>query len=433
MIEVETMKDQKMMTDGEKGWLGPVALIWTAYAITCFVAIATIYSMGWHVTSTTGDPMAIAAVTVCGLLPQGLLAPFGGVVADRLNRKSILLVCYVAIAVAALATAGIILSGHLSLPVILAFVLVMGVRNGFRDPAFNALMPMLVPERHLIRINMLDNLLSAASMILAPALGILLYSTFGLSAPMLALAIGSVLSMLTLATVRVPTVRNEAEVRLRDEFAGGFKMIAEHRGMLVLILVFVVGLMAYGPFDDLMPLLVSSVFGGDGYAASICTGAFGAGLLAGSAGMMAIGEKVPLTRIIAGCAVALSILILVCGLMPGTMLPLLAVCTGLSGGCCAGFAGPATTLLQKNCDPEYLGRVMGVFNSAMALGMPIGTGVGGTIAALTGVQPFFMLDGAAMLVIGMFAVFSKSLCSLDGKATPTTGPETVAHQSGDIG
>ena len=229
------------------------------------------------------------------------------------------------------------------------------------------------------------------------------------------------------------TVRNEAEVRLRDEFAGGFKMIAEHRGMLVLILVFVVGLMAYGPFDDLMPLLVSSVFGGDGYAASICTGAFGAGLLAGSAGMMAIGEKVPLTRIIAGCAVALSILILVCGLMPGTMLPLLAVCTGLSGGCCAGFAGPATTLLQKNCDPEYLGRVMGVFNSAMALGMPIGTGVGGTIAALTGVQPFFMLDGAAMLVIGMFAVFSKSLCSLDGKATPTTGPETVAHQSGDIG
>ena len=78
-------------------------------------------------------------------------------------------------------------------------------------------------------------------------------------------------------------------------------------------------------------------------------------------------------------------------------------------------------------------ELMRISFSAMALGMPIGTGVGGTIAALTGVQPFFMLDGAAMLVIGMFAVFSKSLCSLDGKATPTTGPETVAHQSGDIG
>lgn len=121
----------------ETGWLEPVAAIWAAYAITCFVAIATIYSMGWHVTSTTGDPMAIAAVTVCGLLPQGLLAPLGGVVADRFNRKGILLICYVVIAVAAIATAGLILAGHLSLPVILAFVLAMGVRNGFRDPAFS--------------------------------------------------------------------------------------------------------------------------------------------------------------------------------------------------------------------------------------------------------------------------------------------------------
>lgn len=413
------MKNNETESRMEKGWLGPVVAIWVAYAITCFVAIATIYSMGWHVTSTTGDPMAIAAVTVCGLLPQGLLAPFGGVVADRFNRKSILLVCYVVIAVAALATAGAILAGYLSLPVILAFALVLGVRNGFRDPAFNALMPMLVPEKHLIRINMLDNLLSAASMILAPALGILLYSTFGLSAPMLALAAGSVLSVLTLATVSVPTVKKEAETRLRDEFAGGFKVIAGYRGMLVLVLVFVVGLMAYGPFDDLMPLLVSAVFDGDGYAASICTGSFGVGMLAGCMGMMAIGEKVPLSRIIAGCAVVLGVLVLVCGLLPGTMLPLLAMCTGLSGVCCAGFAGPATTLLQKNCDPEYLGRVMGIFNAAMALGMPIGTAFGGAIATFTGIKLFFAADGVLMLAVGVVALLSASLRGLDTPASPT--------------
>ncbi|MBQ3301558.1 MAG: MFS transporter [Eggerthellaceae bacterium] len=246
------MKNSEIKTGEERGWLAPVAIIWVAYAITCFVAIATVFSMGWHVTSTTGDPMAIAAVTVCGVLPQGLLAPFGGVVADRFNRKSILLACYAVIVVAALATAGIILVGRLSLPVILAFSLVLGMRNGFRDPAFNALMPMLVPEKHLIRINMLDNLLSAASMILAPALGILLYTTFGLSAPMVALAIGSALSMLTLAAVSVPTVRSEAEVRLRDEFTGGFRVIAGHRGMLVLVGVFVVGIMAYGSGFDVV-------------------------------------------------------------------------------------------------------------------------------------------------------------------------------------
>lgn len=419
------MKNKEIECKLEKGWLGPVAIIWVAYAITCFVAIATIFSMGWHVTSTTGDPMAIAAVTVCGLLPQGLLAPFGGVVADRFNRKRILLVCYAVITIAALATAGVIWSGHLSLPVVLTFSLVLGVRNGFRDPAFNALMPMLVPEKHLIRINMLDNLLSAASMILAPVLGILLYTTFGLSAPMVALAIGSVLSMLTLATVSVPTVRKTTEVRVRDEFAGGFKVIAGHKGMLVLVLVFVVGLMAYGPFDDLTPLLVSVAFDGDGYAASICAGSFGVGMLAGSVGMMALGERIPLSRVIAGCAVMVGAFIAVCGLLPGSMFPALVICTGLAGVCCAGFAGPATTLLQKNCDSEYLGRVMGIFNSAMALGMPIGTAIGGAIAALTGVQMFFVADGVFMLAIGVLALFSASLRSLDMQASPTDEGQLV--------
>ena len=420
------MKNLTIKASKEKGWLAPVAVVWIAYAITCFVAIATIFSMGWHVTSTTGDPMAVAAVAVCGLLPQGLLAPFGGVMADRFNRKIILLACYAVIAVAALVTAGVILAERLSLPVILAFSLAMGVRNGFRDPAFNALMPMLVPEKHLIRVNMLDNLLSAASMILAPALGILLYTTFGLSAPMLALAVGSALSMLTLAVVSVPTVRTQADARLRDEFVGGFKVIAKHRGMLVLVGVFVVGIMAYGPFDDLMPLLVSSVFEGDGYAASICAGSFGAGLLVGSAGMMALGEKIPLSRVITGCAVVLGALILVCGLMPGSAFPVLVACTTLSGVCCAGFAGPATTLLQKNCDPAYLGRVMGIFNSALALGMPTGTAVGGAIASFTGVQAFFAADGVFMLIVGILAVFSASLRSLDEQKTSPAEAQLTA-------
>ena len=414
----EQAKDRTM----DKGWLGPVALIWVAYAITCFVAIATVFSMGWHVTSTTGDPVAIAAVSVCALLPQGLLAPIGGVAADRFNRKGILLVCYAVVIAAALATAGAILSGHLSLPVILAFSLVLGVRNGFRDPAFNALMPMLVPEKYLIRINMLDNLLTAASMILAPALGILLYTTFGLSAPLLGLAAGSALSMLTLATVSVPTITAPASARVREELAGGFKVLAGHRGMLVLVVLFVVGLMAYGPFDNLLPLLVATVFGGDGYAASICEGAFGVGMLVGSVGLMALGERIPLSRVIAGCAVVLGALMLTCGLLPSTLFPALVLCAVLAGACCAGFAGPATTLLQKNCSPEYLGRVMGIFNSAMALGMPLGTAIGGGVAGLTGVQMFIAADGIAMLLVGVLAVSSRALKSLDSScaAIPTS-------------
>lgn len=396
-----------------KNWLGPVALIWTAYAITCFAAIATTYSLGWHVTVTTGDPAAVAAVSVCALLPQGLLAPFGGVVADRFNRKRILLVCYVVIVIASLATAAVIATGHLSFPVILAFCLAVGVRNGFRDPAFNAMMPMLVPDSALVRINMLDNMLSAASMILAPALGIFLYESFGLQGPLFGLAIGSALSMLTLATVVVPTVTAQEIEGLAKTLLGGVTAIRSHAGMLALVIVFVLGLMEYGPFDNLLPLLISSVYGGDGYAASIVAGAFGVGLLVGSVVLMAVGDRVKLTHVIAGCALALGLAIIVVGILPGSFYGVLVVCVFIAGASCAGFAGPATTLLQRNCDAEHLGRVMGIFNAAMALGMPIGTALGGAFASLMGIQAFFVADGAFAIALALYAIRSRSIASLE--------------------
>jgi DHA3 family macrolide efflux protein-like MFS transporter len=145
----------------------------------------------------------------------------------------------------------------------------------------------------------------------------------------------------------------------------------------------------------------------------MCEGAFGVGMLVGSAGLMALGEKLPLSRVIAGCAVALGVLVLACGLLPSSLFPVLVLCAVLAGACCAGFAGPATTLLQKNCNPEYLGRVMGIFNSAMSLGMPIGTAIGGAVAGFTGVQLFIVADGVAMLVVGVLAVLSRHLKSLD--------------------
>lgn len=406
------------MTDNTKsaeqrGWLLPVSLIWAAYAITCFASIATTFAMGWHITTTTGDSVALASVTVFALLPQGLLAPFGGVVADRVNRKTILLACYAFMSVLAFAAVGCIAAGWLTMPAILAFCALVGIRNGFRDPAFNSLMPMLVPEKHLIRINMLDNLLSAGSMILAPALGILLYTAFGLQGPLFLLGVGCLLSMGTLALVSVPTVCDKVHERAAVSLLGGFRALVAHRGMLLLTVSFVFGLMAYGPFDSLMPLLVSTVFAGDGYMASLTSGMFGVGMMAGVVLIMVLGERMRLTRVIAGCALVVGAAIVACGLLPGNLFPALVALVAMCGACCAGFAGPATTLLQRNSLPEQLGRIMGIFNSAMALGMPIGTGIGGLLAKGMGLQSFFLLDGGVMLVVGVLTLSSQAVAALD--------------------
>ena len=76
-----------------KDWLMRVALIWSGYAASAVAGNAVSYSGVWFITETTGSPIALAVMYVLAFLPMGLLAPLGGVLADRHSRKKIIITC----------------------------------------------------------------------------------------------------------------------------------------------------------------------------------------------------------------------------------------------------------------------------------------------------------------------------------------------------
>lgn len=387
-------------------WFAPVAIIWAVYALTCFTSIATNYAALWFVTDSTSSALAVAAVSVCSFLPQGLLSPLGGLAADRFNRKTIVIACNAFLAVVAVVMALVIQAGFLSFPLVLVMATLLSVRQAFRDPAFNALMPLLVPQQHLMRINMLDNLLTSASMILAPALGIFLFTTFGLQSVMALAACAAVASIGTFLLVKVPTVVSDSGLGIVGDFREGFAELRRNRGLLCLVAVISVGIMCYAPIDALLPLMVSQSFGGDGYAASLVAGLFGGGMLAGAALLMAAGERLPLTRVIAACGLVVGAGFAAAGLMPASCFAGFCASVFIAAAACAGFSGPTMTLLQKNVQPDKLGRVLGLFSSALALSMPIGSALGGPLAEVMGTPAFFVLDGVILVVLGiiLFAV-----------------------------
>ena len=163
-------------------WLARIALIWGGYAVSAFAGNAASYAGIWYVTETTQSPLAIAALYVLAFLPMGLLSPIGGVIADKRNRKTIIIICDAILALSGILIAAWIVWCGPSIQAIMTFCAVYGFTSAFRSPAFNATMPLLVPERHLMRINSMDALLGSISMIATPALGILLFTTFGLQA-----------------------------------------------------------------------------------------------------------------------------------------------------------------------------------------------------------------------------------------------------------
>ena len=410
-------------------WLAAVVAVWTGFAFTSFATMAANYAAVWYVTETTGSPLALAIVYVCAFLPVGLLAPLGGVVADRFNRKRVIILCDLFIAAMALVVGAVIAIGHVSFPLVLVMATACGVAQAFRTPSFNAAMPLLVPEKHLLRVNALDNLLSSISMICAPALGIFLYTTIGFQAVMFLDAAGALLSVLAMLTAAVPTIVAH-DVANQSAFANvksGWRELSATKGLPVVVLCVVLGMMAYGPLDSILPLMVSSHFNGNGYMASLVTAVFGIGMLAGSAALMVRGGSTWLARIIAVTAIVVGAATTVAGLLPTSMFVAFVVAIGVMAVACAGFNGPLMTLMQKNVSEEKLGRVMGLLSAFMGLGIPLGTALGGAVAQGIGVTSFFVVDGVVILGLGALLVFLPSVRALDRRTNALSATQPAAE------
>lgn len=411
-------------------WLAVVAAVWIGFAFTSFASMAANYAAVWYVTESTGSPLTLAFLYVCALLPVGLLSPLGGVLADRFNRKHIIIACDLFIAAVALGVAIAITLGHVSLGLILIMVVACGAGQAFRSPAFNATTPHLVPEKHLLRINALNGILQSASMICAPALGIFLYTTMGFQAVLFLDAIGAIVSVLAMLMTTVPTIatRSAKSPGILREMKEGWGTLSSNRGLFSLVICAVLGMAAYAPLESLMPLMVSSNFNGDGYMASLVTGVFGVGMLAGSAAVMALGQGRKLTRIIAAASLAVGGATFVAGLLPESLFPVFVITIGIMAVGCAGLNGPLMTLLQKNVSEDKLGRVMGLFSTFMGLGMPLGTVIGGVVAQSIGSAGFYVVDGIFIIVLGVILMTLPSVRALDQHVAENV---TIATQEGD--
>lgn len=412
----QSAKEANLATGGHalpSDWLPRIALIWGGYAVSAFAGNAASYSGIWYVTETTGSPSVLAFMYVLAFLPMGLLSPFGGVIADKYNRKAIIIACDAILAASGLAIAAWIALAGPSVMAIGLFCAAFGITAGFRGPAFNATMPLLVPERHLMRINGMDSLLGSISMIAAPALGILLYTSFGLQASILLGGIGATVAVITMFLAKLPKHLKHEKAGAWQSLKEGASALAVQPGLLILTVAVALGMLAYGPIDSLLPLMVSSHFGGDGFAASLLAAVFGTGMLAGALVLMAINPQRKLARIIIVAAFIVGAGAFVSGFIPSDGYWWFVACMGALAIACAWFNAPLMTLLQKGIPEDKLGRVMGLFTAMTGLAIPIGTALGGGIAEATSTPVFFSIDGLFIIAIAMVIALSKSVRNLD--------------------
>lgn len=414
-----------------KHWLAIIAVIWSGQAVSMFTSYAASFAAIWYVTESTGSALALSFLSICAYLPQGLLSPFGGVLADRLNRKYLIILADFICGLASFALGIIILFGQVSFAAIVVMVIIRSAAQAFHYPALMALMPMLVPEKHLLRINTLDQLLLSVSGMAAPVLGIFFYTVVGFHSVMLLDFAGALIACAGMLLAKVPSTKcaslssntqssdNTSNESTSDkhhvlaDLKEGLVTLKRVRGLFVLIILITLGMVCFSPMSSLYPLMTFDYFQGDGYMASIAEATFAAGLLIGSSILMVWGGGKKLTRLIAIACISFGLLCSVSGLISPNMFWIFAIlCAGM-GLVSAWFNGPMMTLIQRNTTEETMGRVIGLVNTGIALAGPVGIATGGIFAEFMGVAPFFVVDGILCAFIGVLIAAFKSVRKLD--------------------
>ncbi|MDO4443092.1 MAG: MFS transporter [Slackia sp.] len=412
--------DRRLSASGRplsKNWLAVISFIWAGQAISMFTSYAASFAAVWYVTETTGSAVLLSAMSICAYLPQGILSPYGGVIADRYNRKAVIIAADMAVGLVSLALGLFILFGNVSIAAIMVMVVVRSAGQAFHGPAMMAAMPMLVPEKHLLRINTLDMMLMSVAGIVSPALGIVLYEGIGFHAVMFFDFAGAVLACLALAKASIPSVHAEADACEKrhplSEMKEGWDALRANRGLFLLIIMITLGMVSFGPMGSLYPLMTYDHFGGDGFMAAVAESTFAGGLFAGSLVIMAWGGGKRLALLLAVSCVLFGALAAVSGLLAPSMFWVFAILCVLMGMVCAWFNGPTVTLVQRNVSEEKMGRALGFVAAAMGLASPVGIAVGGIAAEAIGVAPFFVIDGIVCALIGVALYLPKSVRALD--------------------
>lgn len=274
------------------------ALLWAGMSVSLlgdgiyFVAIA------WQVYELSNAPSALAVVGVAWTLPNVLLLLVGGVLSDRFDRRRLMIVSDVVRGLAIGTIAVLSLSGVLELWHLLVLVAIYGAGEALFVPAFQAIVPDIVPQEHLVQANSLDTLMRPLAVQLGgPALGGLAIAGFGTGVAFALDAATFAVSGICLGLMRArPLPPREGAMSIRSglaEVGEGFRFVRAHRWLWgTLVAAGLALLLFYGPMEVLLPYVIKNDLGGSSTDFGLALAAVGVGAIAAA---LVMGQR-PLPR-----------------------------------------------------------------------------------------------------------------------------------------
>lgn len=373
-------------------------------------------ALSWLVYRLTESAFLLGLVGFAGQFPSFLVAPWAGVLADRLDRRRILLFTQVLSMAQALALAALVLGGWIEIWHVVLLSVLLGVINGFDMPVRQSFMVEMIERREdLGNAIALNSTMVNGSRLVGPAVAGLLIASVGEGVCFLVNGLSYAAVIASLLAMRLPAHRvAAAREGLRRGFASGLRYATGFEPIWALLLLLSVFSLAGLPYLQLLPVLVRESLAGDSTVFGWLVTATGVGALAGAWNLARRESAVGLGRVIARGGLLFGVGVLV--LAFSRSLPLSLAAMPLIGyGQMTQFAG-GNTLLQTLVDDDKRGRVMSFYSMTFMGFYPVGSLIAGAVADRVGAPA--TIAGGGLLFLGGALVFARRLPVLRAKARP---------------
>ncbi len=340
------------------------------------------FALSMYVLEKTGSAAVFGTLLAVSMVPTILLTPFGGVLADRMDRRVIMVGLDLASGAAVLAAAAAFADGR-GLAVTAALLIVLSVLGAFESPTVQACVPQMLHGENVLRGNAAVNQVAAVSGLVTPFLGSLLYTAFGVR-PVLAGAGACFLLTAGLECfIRLPESPRVRGQRLRDilreDLLGSARFLARERREVLDLLLFAaaVGALISGAAIVGLPYLIRTSLGLSARLYGAAESAMGLAALLGGLAAGALAARLPFRRlnrlvtVVGGCCLlGGGALLLPVGAMGQYGALVLLFCVGQAMACT--FSIFAVSAIQQRTPEHMTGKVMACVSTISMCAQPLG-------------------------------------------------------------
>lgn len=367
-------------------------------------------ALSWLVWRLSGSATALGMVSFASTLPMLFLTYFGGMIADKFNRKTILFTTLVCAMIQASAMTFLTWSGTITVPLVVMLAFIGGCITAIEMPTRQAFLADLVSKDELTNAIGLNSAIWNTSRTIGPALAGLLIGVFGEVVCFGANSVSFLASIIALSMISLaPRVVSKDKSTAKPKVSGGKEetirqVLMSPQVKYVMLLSAATSVFGF-QYGVLLPVIVENVLGGGAGTLGLLSAAAGVGALSGSLALASRGKSKFLRMFIGFTCMALGVAIAVIATSPWLLVSMFAVAT--AGACISLQLSGGTSLVQGVVDPSKRGRIMGVYSTFMIGFTPFAAMIAGWLAESHGVT-FTLMVSAGCIFVSALAYLAAS-------------------------